>query len=72
MSAPTLAEIHADDVVRGAIRVNDARWEGRYCVLRPCPDVVGRWITIRTFKSKAQAIAFAAGYCERRDETTRP
>jgi hypothetical protein len=67
----TTADLHADDVRRGAIRVNDERWQGRFCVLTPDPDVVGRWITVASFRSVKQAEAFAAGYCARRDEAPR-
>jgi len=66
----TTAELHADDVARRVIRVNAERWQGRYCVLVPDPDVVGRWNTIATFKSLKQAEAFAAGYCACRDGKT--
>jgi hypothetical protein len=27
---PTREALHADDIRRGAIRVNDERWQGRY------------------------------------------
>jgi hypothetical protein len=65
---PTLDELHADDIERGAIHINDQRWEGMYCVLVPDPDVSQRWLTIKTFKSKVRAVAFGEGYCARRDE----
>lgn len=64
---PTLEELHADDVARGAVHVNEQVWPGRYVVLVPDPSVVNRWGTIATFRSKRQAEAFAAGYCARRD-----
>lgn len=70
LPTPSLGELHADDIRRGAIRINDERWKGRYCVLLPDREVVGRWITIDSFTSKAQAAAFAAGYCARRDEVS--
>lgn len=66
----TLAELHADDVQRGAVRINDQRWQGQYCVIVPDPDVVGRWNTIATFKSVEQAEVYAAGYCAHRDRKT--
>jgi hypothetical protein len=65
--SPTREELHADDVARGAVHVNTERWQGRYCVLVPDPDVTGRWITIASFRSVKQAEAYAAGYCARRD-----
>jgi hypothetical protein len=67
---PTLDELHADDVRRGAVRVNDEQWQGRYCVLVPDPDVTGRWNTIAAFTGVKQAQAYAAGYCARRDAKT--
>lgn len=68
----TKEDIHGDDVRRGAVHVNAERWEGRYCVLVPDPDVVGRWTTIASFRSIRQAEAYAAGYCAHRDGQTLP
>lgn len=66
----TQAAYHADDIARQAIRVNAERYRGHYCVLTPCPDVVGRWLTIASYKSLKQAEAFAAGYCALRDASS--
>lgn len=66
----TITEIHTDDVQRGAVHINTERWEGRYCVLVPDPNVTGRWTTIETFGSIELAEAYAAGYCARRDRKT--
>jgi hypothetical protein len=65
---PTPAELHAEDVLRGAVRVNEDRLIGGYCVLLPCEEVAGRWLTVDAFASQDVAEAFAAGYCTRRDQ----
>lgn len=65
---PTLAELHADDVISGAIRINEQRVMGAYSILRPDPEAVGRWLFVCAKPTRELAEAWCEGYCARRDE----
>jgi hypothetical protein len=60
---PTLAELHADDIVNEAIRItdDDVKHLG-YCVVVPHGAGVGQWKIIKFYKKRASAEAYVEGY----------
>lgn len=56
------AELHAKDVREGYIDLVQAG--GRVHVVKPDPETAGRWITVETVETLAEAVAYRAGYRE--------
>jgi hypothetical protein len=60
---PTLAELHADDILSEAIRITDDSVKNfGYCVVIPHKGGVGQWKTIKFYKKRAAAEAYVEGY----------